>query len=531
MSSPRNEGSRPVLETFVQNGRTFFGLFRQRLRDRRFWAVQSLVVGITIAHSALEHTEVLGRHEALSFVPVSFYLVPVLYAGLNFGIEGALPTALWSGLLAVPNAIVWHDSLQRVGELFQMGVLVTVAVVVAQRVDREAMAKQRAEQMSARLAELNATAAAASQSLEPCQVVRETLGAIVRQGKVDLAWIASASGDLGLPSLSVVPRSPAAPAGLPEAWEKATRDVAGGGQSWLHEEEGAGGSGRHGVSAMVVPVQAAGERIGALGLGSYESSLSREDLSLLDAMAHQLAVALANSRHYQDAKNALDELASAQENLRAYLRLATEAQEEERKRLARELHDETLQSLVVIKGSLDTLAAGNRSSSAVKAGLAAIRQMIETTVDEVRHFSRDLRPSMLDDLGLVHAVDWLTSDMARRTAIKARLAVEGEARRLSVDTELAAYRILQEALHNVERHSGASNVNVVLTFASEQLIARVADDGSGFDLGHVLGGHGNEVPLGLIGMQERAKLVGGSLEIETQPQKGTRVTVTLLAQD
>ena len=281
------------------------------------------------------------------------------------------------------------------------------------------------------------------------------------------------------------------------------------------------------MNAIVVPVSAAGELIGALGLGSNDSSLSVDDLSLLDAMAHQLAVALDNSRHYQEAKKALEELAGAQENLRTYLRLATEAQEEERKRLARELHDDTIQSLVVIKATLDTLTSGQRSSGTARVRLDAVKQMVEATVDEVRRFSRDLRPSILDDLGLVHAVDWLIVDIARRTTIQAHLGVEGEPRRFSVDAELAVYRIAQEALRNVERHSGAANVNVALTFSTEGLVAQVTDDGSGFDLGQVLGAHGHDVPLGLVGMQERAKLVGGVLEIESQPHQGTKVIITL----
>jgi signal transduction histidine kinase len=285
------------------------------------------------------------------------------------------------------------------------------------------------------------------------------------------------------------------------------------------------------VNAIVVPVRAAGELIGALGLASHGSSLSADDLNLLEAVAHQLAVALDNSRHYQEAKKALEELADAQESLRTYLRLATDAQEEERKRLARELHDDTIQSLVVIKATLDTLTAGQRTSGAVKDRLDAVKQMVEATVDGVRRFSRDLRPSVLDDLGLVQAVDSLITDMARRTNIQTFLDVEGESRRFSGDAELAVFRIAQEALRNVEWHSGAANARVALTFSPEGLVAQVADDGSGFDLGQVMGEHGNDVPLGLVGMQERAKLVGGALEIETQPHQGTKVTVTLMSRN
>jgi signal transduction histidine kinase len=317
------------------------------------------------------------------------------------------------------------------------------------------------------------------------------------------------------------------PASIPGRWEEATKAVLQGGQPWVEGSEGRIGQAHQGVNAIVVPVRAAGELMGALGLGSDDSSLSVDDLNLLDAVAHQLAVALDNSRHYQEAKKALEELAGAQENLRTYLRLATKAQEEERKRLARELHDDTIQSLVIIRATLDTLTVGQRPSGPATARLDAVKQIIDASVDEIRRFSRDLRPSILDDLGLAQAVDWLIDDMARRTDIQTHLNVEGEPRRFSVDAELAVYRIAQEALRNVERHSGAADVHVALTFSPEGLVAQVADDGSGFDLGGVLGGQGNDVPLGLIGMQERAKLVGGTLAIEARPGEGTKVTITI----
>jgi signal transduction histidine kinase len=157
--------------------------------------------------------------------------------------------------------------------------------------------------------------------------------------------------------------------------------------------------------------------------------------------------------------------------------------------------------------------------------------MVEATLDGIRRLSRDLRPSVLDDLGLVQAIDALTADLARRTNTKVSLEVKGEPRRLSGDAELALFRIAQEALRNVEWHSGAANAHVVLTYCPEALVVQITDDGSGFDLRQVLGEHGKGVPLGLIGMQERAKLVGGTLEIETRPSHGTKVTAEVKSSD
>lgn len=219
------------------------------------------------------------------------------------------------------------------------------------------------------------------------------------------------------------------------------------------------------------------------------------------------------------------ELSRAQATLQEYVRLATDAQEEERKRLARELHDDTIQTLVIAKAELDALRARTPVPAAAQTRLQSVDGMLTTAIDAVRRFSRDLRPSLLDDLGLVHAIDWLVAELAARTGIKAQLRASGKPRRLAPNDEVALFRIVQEALRNVERHAAARHARVRLHFG-EHVRATITDNGTGFDTTPARNGR-RTTGLGLHGMRERAKLAHATLSIRSRPTTGTRVAVTL----
>ena len=124
-------------------------LFRARIRDRRFWLVQAMVCVVTAGHAVIEVLEHASGFplDAIYFVPASLYFFPVLYASLNFGREGAVPTAAWSALLAIPNILIWHHGLEMAGEAFQMSMMIFLAALVAWRVDKEVDARQRAQTM------------------------------------------------------------------------------------------------------------------------------------------------------------------------------------------------------------------------------------------------------------------------------------------------------------------------------------------------------------------------------------------------
>jgi len=216
------------------------------------------------------------------------------------------------------------------------------------------------------------------------------------------------------------------------------------------------------------------------------------------------------------------------ENLRFYLRQATRSQEEERKRIARELHDETIQELVVLSRQVDDLASsGKLVSEPNTSRLDELRQQINNIMQGVRRLSQDLRPAALDRLGLLAALEWLTSSVAEYSGIAIQLNVSGAERRLSEEAELVLFRITQEALRNVWRHSQATRAEVTVEFDQGKTMIAISDNGKGFALSGSVDDLSRDGKLGLAGMQERARLLGGAVKVESEPGKGTEVTVEI----
>lgn len=209
-------------------------------------------------------------------------------------------------------------------------------------------------------------------------------------------------------------------------------------------------------------------------------------------------------------------------------RLILRAQEAERLRISRDLHDSTVQSLVHLCHQLDAVSRVGGDPAQLGRALLEARTVAEGALTDVRRFSRDLRPSILDDLGLAAALDWLVHDMAERSGVAVAIKLRGAPARLPAEQELALFRIVQEALRNAERHSGATRVSVLAEFgAGGAMRVRVEDDGRGFDpeLSPAdLVARGN---LGLNGMYERADLIGARLTVHTTPGKGTVVEARL----
>ena len=336
----------------------FWRRFWERLHDRRFWVVQVLVLAIATAHTTIEAKGALKDTQDLYLVPI--YFIPVLYAALNFGFEGALPTGLWCLLLTLPNIVLVHHGAEGIGVLAQLVFLVLLGSMVAIRIDTERRAKLAAEDANRRLAEVQAS-------------------------------------------------------------------------------------------------------------------------------------------------------------LKSFIGLALRAQEEERFRLSRELHDETVQELVVAKAALENVPGGEGQHARLELVDAALQRCI----DGIRRFCRALRPSVLDDLGLVPALQWLLADLADRSGIRTTLEEHGDRLRLDPGQELVIFRVAQEALHNIEHHAHASRVVVRLAYDPGPLCLEVVDNGCGFDPTQDRQGR-----LGLAGMQERASLIGAAFEVLSHPGE-TRVRLAL----
>ena len=240
------------------------------------------------------------------------------------------------------------------------------------------------------------------------------------------------------------------------------------------------------------------------------------DRKMLGAIGRQIGVAVENARLC--------------ENLRFYAWQISQAQEDERKRIARELHDDTSQQLVALSRHLDTLADSEENlSEAGTERLEQLQERIESALQGVRRFSRDLRPSVLDDLGLLPALEGLVSDL-RGSNMAAEINISGDRHRLAPEVELALFRIVQEALNNVRRHAHASQVVIDVEFSNGWVKVDVRDNGQGFELLGSPGDFAYAGKFGLLGIEERAQLLHGRFRVQSGKGQGTTVSVDVPAE-
>lgn len=298
------------------------------------------------------------------------------------------------------------------------------------------------------------------------------------------------------------------------------------------------------TSLLGVPILFQGKPLGNLYLTDKigAETFSEEDQALLIVLANHAAVAIENARLYEEARASRDRLqvwsqaleAKVAERTREIERYSKElttrvfqAQEEERKRLARELHDDTAQSLSTLLINLDLLEPFMPTESdLLRNGIDRIRDLIKRTLDNVRALSHDLRPTILDDFGLIAALQWYVDEYEATFGIPVNLEIEEPPEPLTAQVELALFRIAQEALTNVGKYAEATAARVELSFSSSRAVLTVADNGKGFDLAAV-SGPTKQGGLGLYGMRERAALLGASFVIDTMPGKGTSVRVSV----
>jgi signal transduction histidine kinase len=244
-----------------------------------------------------------------------------------------------------------------------------------------------------------------------------------------------------------------------------------------------------------------------------------------------LIVAVVATRHVGRLEGEIERRQAAERQNRRDLerlsaRLVT-AQEEERRSLARELHDAVGQALTAIKMEMGVAMRGVETDSRARRALEEGRAIAESTLQNVRDLSQLLHPSMLDDFGLPEAVNAHLRSFSKRTGIRTQLTHERMDDRLPPDVEVCVYRIVQEALTNVARHSGASSCTVSLVRREGMLQLTIEDDGHGIDA--TARASDSRRRLGLIGMRERAQALSGTFSIENRPEGGTRVLVRLPA--
>lgn len=275
---------------------------------------------------------------------------------------------------------------------------------------------------------------------------------------------------------------------------------------------------------LLCPIRSKGHLVGILILGKKQSHIAYtdEEIDLLTTMSHEAAMAVENAW-------LLDSLKNQQQQVEQLLAQVVLAQEEERKRISVDLHDSVAQWLVAASYRVQTcrhLLTG--SGGPAQAELESMSSTISKSLKELRRVVIGLRPPALDELGLTHALRKSVEDL-EADSIDGTFNQVGEPYRLPSTIEIAAYRVIQEALNNVRKHSGATRVDVRLEFLKDKLLVDISDNGKGFDLSKTLDSAVDVGHVGLVGMKQRAEMLGGNIKIKTGGS-GTSVVLTLPVQ-
>ncbi|MFQ6122009.1 MAG: GAF domain-containing protein [Dehalococcoidales bacterium] len=264
-----------------------------------------------------------------------------------------------------------------------------------------------------------------------------------------------------------------------------------------------------------VPLRSKDKILGVLNIASHEArKFSSDDVRLLEGIARQIATAIENARLHQEVQH--------KEKIRGeLLREIFSIQEEERKRIARELHDETSQVLASLTANLEAatgmLPTGTNKAKTV---LRKAQALSVNVLDELHRLIYELRPTLLDDLGLVAAIRWLVDNNLGAAGVAVNFKTAGRVRRLDPQLETILFRVVQEAVYNIAKHAQAKIAEVSLHFEKNAIRVCVRDDGKGFDVGEAISSKARPRGLGLLGMKERVELVNGTLSIQSNPSGG-----------
>lgn len=271
------------------------------------------------------------------------------------------------------------------------------------------------------------------------------------------------------------------------------------------------------LRAAFQPVRSLRETVGALGRGDFEARVPESPLA--DADLHHVAMTL---------NEMIDHVQRYQERVHDLSASVLQAQEGERHRIARELHDQIGQALTFLLVRLKIIEA-LPSAEPIGGELAELRAGVAATIDQVRRLALALRPPALDQLGLIPALRALAREFAEQTRVSVTFEPIETTIDVHIDRATAVYRIIQEALTNVAKHAEAHHVRIILVHRGDDIVVQIADDGCGFDM-HVLRREDrvDDGPgLGLFGMEERARLLGGTYSLASLPGKGTTITATI----
>jgi len=472
----------------------------RNIRKPGFWLILALLVLVTIPHyhEVLKHPSFLthiisnlglGRH---AFERI-LYLAPIVWAGFLFGWRGAFITSLVALACMLPRAI--FISLHPMDSLFETSAVFIVGNVLA--VSFASLRKEREYRTRLEVTQ------------EELQASEERYRELFESAS-DAIWLHDLEENI-------------------VAANKASATLTGYSLGELSTIK----SGNLFAKDCLEDINHIEESLFKNGAPGHlsETKIIRKDKSEAYVQLSTNPIFMNGQIvGFQHIVRDITEQKRMQENLSFYLRQVTKAQEEERKRISLELHDDTVQALVVLSRKLDALASSGKGlSEDNRLQLGGLWQQTNNIIQGVRRLSQDLRPSALDRLGLLATLEWLAADVAEYSGIETKVNLIGSKRRLPGEIELELFRITQEAMRNVWRHSQASRAEITVEFDQSKTRITVSDNGKGFDVPQRIGDLAKDGKLGLAGMQERARLIGATLTVQSQAGKGSSITVDLPA--
>jgi signal transduction histidine kinase len=437
------------------------------IREVRFWVIQLMVLTIAGLHLLVDVRFVVAASAFPAGIPVTLLIVPIGYAALRYGLAGSVATGIWALFLWLPDLLLPPREGHIGGDLVDLTVVLVVALFFGQRIDAGRLAYARVERATAEALAVEARFHRLFETNRAPILVIDSQGAVaVANPAARLLFGEDVVGKPGA-SISIAKIDLSQPAGqvlaLPDG-----RDYR--------------------IDLVAVPS----------ATGDPSTQMIFEDVT---------------------------EERSEGRRATHYAALVVQAEEDQRRHLARELHDEPLQLFLHLARRVESLGGAPGVPADVAAGLVEVRHQVLDAAAGLRSLARDLRPPTLDALGLVAALTSLIADLEDEAGLHVRFQMTGAEARVAPELELGAFRLIQEALRNIVRHAETDMCTVAVEFHPDELRLRVIDAGLGFDpesQDQPGAGH-----LGLLGMRERTRLLGGVLQIQSSPGQGTVVETTL----
>jgi two-component system sensor histidine kinase DegS len=468
------------------------------LRNPHLWIIIVLFVFLTISH----FTQLLSQIPALGGISIPatlelsrhsverlFYLLLILYGGWTLGIIGS--AAVW---LSSAVAMLLRTFL--VSPAFRDALLESLASLIIGALAITLMAAYRQNQRQQK--KLRKT-------VSDMRLARQNYEELFTNAS-DAIWVHDLEGNITL-----VNKAGEKLSGYPVS-ELIGKNIG----DFLNPE------------ALTLARQVKGKLLrGETVEQRYEQRLIKKDGSeAIMQLTTRLIVSNGKPQAFQNLARDITEERKLRDNLQFYLRQVLQAQEEERKRLARELHDDASQQILLLTHGIDNIAYETErySPQELRNELGRLYELSQQTYQNIKHYAQALRPSILDDLGLVAAIKWLAEETQKLSGIEIQVKTDNIPP-LPPETQLVLFRIIQESLNNVHRHSGASEAGVTAECQGDEIRVAISDNGRGFKLPRQLSEFAGQGKLGLTGMAERARLIGGELEVGSQIGKGTKIIV------